>query len=93
MRWLLADAFARRGDWMAAREMAASVPERHRDSRLAPRALLVAAWAASRAGDEAGAQTMLTRLIAEYPLKTAEYVLLASRPVKSDAARSLPART
>lgn len=66
-RWLLADAFARRGDWTAARDMAASVAERHRNSRLAPRALLVAAWAASRAGDEAGAQAQLTRLIASYP--------------------------
>ena len=66
-RWLLADAFARRGDWAAARDMAASVAERHRNSRLAPRALLVAAWAASRAGDEAGAQAQLTRLIASYP--------------------------
>jgi soluble lytic murein transglycosylase len=67
VRWLLADALARRGDWTAARGMAASVAERHPDSRLAPRALLVAAWAASRAGDEAGAQKMLVRLIAGYP--------------------------
>jgi soluble lytic murein transglycosylase len=67
VRWLLADAFARQGDWAAARTMAASVSERHRESRLAPRALLVAAWAASRAGDEAGAQAMLVRLIDHYP--------------------------
>ena len=39
----------------------------HRDSRLAPRALLVAAWASSRAGDEAGAQETLVKLIADYP--------------------------
>jgi soluble lytic murein transglycosylase len=66
-RWLLADAFARRDDWTAAREMAASVAERHRDSRIAPRALLVAAWAASRAGDDAGAQAHLAKLVASYP--------------------------
>ncbi len=67
VRWLLADALARRGDWTAARDMAASVAARHRDSRLAPRALIAAAWAASRAGDEANAQAQLTRLIAGYP--------------------------
>jgi soluble lytic murein transglycosylase len=66
-RWLLADAFARRDDWTAARAMAVSVADRHRDSRLAPRALLVAAWAASRGGDEAGVQAHLARLIADYP--------------------------
>jgi soluble lytic murein transglycosylase len=66
-RWLLADALARRGDWLAARDMAASVADHHRQSRLAPRALVVAAWAASRAGEEARAQELLTRLIADYP--------------------------
>jgi hypothetical protein len=45
-RWLLADALARRGDWASAREMAASVADRHRTAGSAPRALLVAAWAA-----------------------------------------------
>jgi soluble lytic murein transglycosylase len=67
VRWLLADAFARRGDWTGARAMAASVAERHRESRLAPRALLVAAWAASRAGDDRGAQRALGALIDRYP--------------------------
>jgi soluble lytic murein transglycosylase len=66
VRWLLADAHARRENWTAARELALSVVDRHRESRLAPRALLVATWAASRAGDEAGAQESLTRLLADY---------------------------
>jgi peptidoglycan lytic transglycosylase len=67
VRWLLADAFARREDWTASRELALSVATHHRDSRLAARALLVAAWASSRAGDEAGAQETLVKLIADYP--------------------------
>jgi peptidoglycan lytic transglycosylase len=67
VRWLLADALARQGDWTEARDMAVSLVDRHRESRLAPRALLVAAWAASRAGDEASAQAQLARLIAGYP--------------------------
>ena len=67
VRWLLADAFARRENWTASRELALSVATHHRDSRLAPRALLVAAWASSRAGDEAGAQEAIVKLIADYP--------------------------
>jgi len=67
VRWLLADAFARREDWTASREFALSVAANHRHSRLAPRALLVAAWASSRAGDEGGAQEAVVRLIADYP--------------------------
>jgi soluble lytic murein transglycosylase len=47
--------------------MAASVADRHRDSRLAPSALLMASTLASRAGDEAAAQALLVRLIGAYP--------------------------
>jgi len=67
VRWLLADAYARRENWTTSRELALSVAARHRESRLAPRALLVAAWASSRAGDEVGAQETLGKLIADYP--------------------------
>jgi soluble lytic murein transglycosylase len=66
VRWLLADAFARRDDWTASREFASSIAVHHRDSRLAPRALLVAAWASSRAGDEARAQEAVVKLLADY---------------------------
>jgi soluble lytic murein transglycosylase len=66
-RYLLAEALARRGDLAAARATAQSVADRHRDSRLAPRALLLAAVLASESGDEAGAQGALTRLIDGYP--------------------------
>ncbi len=67
VRWLLADAFARRENWTASRELAMSVVANHRDSRLAPRALLVAAWVSSRAGDEGSAQEAVIKLIANYP--------------------------
>ena len=67
VRWLLADAFARRESWTASRQSALSVVAHHPDSRLAPRALLVAAWASSRGGDEGAAQEALVKLIADYP--------------------------
>lgn len=67
VRFLRADALARHGDMAGAREMAASVADRYRDSRLAPSALLLASALASRAGDEAAAQAMLVRLIGAYP--------------------------
>ncbi|HEV8472244.1 MAG TPA: transglycosylase SLT domain-containing protein [Methylomirabilota bacterium] len=66
-RWLLADALARRGDWAGARAVALALPDRHPDSRLAPRALVLAATLASRAGDEGGAQAALRRLLERYP--------------------------
>ena len=50
---ILADALARRGDLAGARAAALSVAGHHGASRLAPRALLMAATLASRAGDEA----------------------------------------
>ncbi|HEV8583889.1 MAG TPA: transglycosylase SLT domain-containing protein [Methylomirabilota bacterium] len=66
-RWLLADALARTGDWSGAKAAALGVADHHRDSRLAPRALLLAAVLASRAGDEAAAQAALRRLLERYP--------------------------
>ena len=66
-RYLVADALERRGDLAGARAMATSVADRHPQSRLAPRALLVAARLAMRAGDDAGAQALITRAIDTYP--------------------------
>lgn len=67
VRWLLADARERVGDLAGAREAALGVAERFPDSRLAPRALVLAAVLASRAGDEAAAQGALRRLLERYP--------------------------
>jgi phosphatidylglycerophosphate synthase/TolA-binding protein len=67
LRWVLADALERGGDLSGARVMAASIAERHPDSRLAPRALIMAATLASKEGDEAAAQAALKRLIESYP--------------------------
>jgi soluble lytic murein transglycosylase len=67
VRYLVAEALERRGDLASARAMAVSVADRHPQSRLAPRALILAARLAARAGDEAGAQVLITRLIDAYP--------------------------
>lgn len=67
VRWLLADAHARQGEWTAARDMAVALADRHRDSRLAPPALVLASTMAARAGDEPTAQALLMRLVAGYP--------------------------
>jgi len=67
LRWVLADALERGGDVAGARAMAASIAERHPDSRLAPRALILTATLASKEGDEAAAQAALKRLIESYP--------------------------
>jgi soluble lytic murein transglycosylase len=67
VRWLLADALARGGDLAGARAAALGVADHHPDSRLAPRALVLAAVLASRAGDEVGAQAALRRLLERYP--------------------------
>jgi soluble lytic murein transglycosylase len=67
VRWLLADALARSGDWGGARAAALAVAEHHPDSRLAPRALVAAAALAARAGDEVAAQAALRRLLERYP--------------------------
>ncbi|HZF02730.1 MAG TPA: transglycosylase SLT domain-containing protein [Patescibacteria group bacterium] len=67
VRWLLADALARGGDLAGARAAALGVADHHPDSRLAPRALVLASVLASRAGDEAAAQAALRRLLERYP--------------------------
>ncbi len=67
VRYLLAQAQAQGDDFDGARATAASVAERYRESRLAPRALLLATTFAFRAGDEAQAQTLLGRLVKGYP--------------------------
>jgi peptidoglycan lytic transglycosylase len=67
LRYLLADALARRGDLAGARAAAVALVDRDPDSRLAPRALLLAATLASSAGDEPGAHATLKRLLERYP--------------------------
>ena len=67
VRYLLAEALSRGDDLAAARAAALSVPERYPRSRLAPRALVLAATLDLRAGQEAAAQTVLVRLINDYP--------------------------
>src|SRR5207245_6561262 len=67
VRWLLADVLARRGDFAGARAAAIGVADQHPDSRLAPRALVLASVLASRAGDEVAAQAALRRLLERYP--------------------------
>ncbi|MGH7388261.1 MAG: transglycosylase SLT domain-containing protein [Candidatus Rokuibacteriota bacterium] len=64
---LLADARARVGDFAGARAAALGVADGHRDSRLAPAALVVATTLAFRTRDEAAAQAALVRLISSYP--------------------------
>ena len=67
VRWLLADALARGGDLAGARAAALAVADRYPDSRLAPRALILASVLASRAGEEDAAQAALRRLLDRYP--------------------------
>src|SRR2546425_8021057 len=95
VRHLRAQALAQAGDFDGARAMAASVAERYRGSRLAPRALLLAATFAARAGDDAQAQTLLGRLVKGYPdaseLPEALYLLGMSAEARGQ--RELAART
>ena len=67
IRYVLADALARRGDVAGAQAAALAVVDRDPDSRLAPRALLLAATLASAGGDEAAAHAALKRLLERYP--------------------------
>ncbi len=67
VRYLRAEALSRRDDLAAAREAALSVVDRYPKSRLAPRALLLAATLDLRADQDASAQTVLVRLINSYP--------------------------
>src|SRR2546426_2303838 len=95
VRYLLAQAQAQGDDFDGARATAASVAERYRESRLAPRALLLATTFAFRAGDEAQAQTLLGRLVTGYPdapeLPEALYLLGMSAEARGQ--RELAART
>jgi len=67
VRYLLAEALSRGDNLAAARAAALSVVDRYPKSRLAPRALLLAATLDLRAGQDASAQTVLVRLINAYP--------------------------
>ena len=67
VRWVLADALARNGSYEQARAVAASIAEHHRDSRLAPAGLVMAASLAVRTGDDAAAQKLLARVLEAYP--------------------------
>ena len=67
VRYLLAEALSRGDDLAAARATALSVVDRDPKSRLAPRALLLAATLDLRADQDASAQTVLVRLINAYP--------------------------
>jgi peptidoglycan lytic transglycosylase len=67
VRYLLAEALSRGDDLTAARAAALSVVDRYPKSRLAPRALLLAATLDLRADQDASAQTVLVRLINAYP--------------------------
>ena len=67
VRYLRAEALSRRDDLAAAREAALSVVDRYPKSRLAPRALLLAATLDLRVDQDASAQTVLVRLINSYP--------------------------
>src|SRR5206468_651345 len=97
VRYLLAQAQAQTGDFDGARATAASVAERYRSSRLAPRALLLATTFALRVGDDAQAQTLLGRLVDRYPdgperiaTETRESVIaLRALRVVADGARKL----
>ncbi len=67
VRYLQAEALSRGDDLAAARAAALSVVDRYPKSRLAPRALLLAATLDLRAEQDASAQTLLVRLINGYP--------------------------
>lgn len=79
VRYLLAEALSRGDDLAGARAAALSVVDRYPKSRLAPRALLLAATLDLRADQDASAQAVLVRLINAYPdspeLPDALYVL------------------
>ena len=67
LRLLYADALVRRGDLPAARRAAESVVERFPGSRLAPQALLFAAYIAARAGDDARHEALLRQFLSSHP--------------------------
>jgi soluble lytic murein transglycosylase len=93
VRFILADALARDGDVAGARAAALSVADHHPDSRLAPRALVLAAVLASGAGDEAGAQAALRRLLERYPdvLEVPEALYLLGQTAEARGNRDVAA--
>jgi soluble lytic murein transglycosylase len=64
--FLYAEALLRQGKWRAARQVAESVANRVPDRRVARTALLQAAYAAARAGDEARHEALLRRFLTRY---------------------------
>jgi soluble lytic murein transglycosylase len=66
-RLLYAEALLRRGDLAAARRAAESISERAPRPRAARAALLLAAYAAARDGDEAGNEVLLRQFLQAHP--------------------------
>ncbi len=95
VRFLLAQALAQAGDLDGARATAVGVAERFRESRLAPRALLLATTFALRAGDDAQAQALLGRLLDRYPdaPEVPEALYLLGMSAEALGQRELAART
>lgn len=67
VQFFLAESLSRAGDLAGARQAAESLAEHDSASRLAPPALLVAAHLASREGDEAGAERLLSKFLSRFP--------------------------
>lgn len=88
VRYLLANAHARQGDFAQARALARAVADRYPDSRLAPSALLLASTFSVRLGDEATAGSLLARLAGSYPdaaeLPEALYLLGMTAEARGD---------
>lgn len=66
LRMLQVEALLRRGDVAEAGRAAESVAERFAGSRIAPQALLLAAYAADRAGDDARADALLRQFLSSH---------------------------
>lgn len=75
----LAESLSRTGDLAAARQVAGSLARSESDSLLVSQALLLAARAASREGDEAGVEQLLRQLLSRFPQRPeaalAQYLL------------------
>src|SRR5205807_10010857 len=95
LAYVLAEALTQREDLAGARETALGVADRWRESRLAPRALLLAATLASRAADDAQAEPLLVRLVDAYPdaAEVPEALYLLAMSAESRGARDLAAKT
>ena len=95
LAYVLAEALTQREDLAGARETALGVADRWRESRLAPRALLLAATLASRAADDAQAESLLVRLVDAYPdaAEVPEALYLLAMSAEARGARDLAAKT